>query len=81
MARFRLIFKTESKHGAMGAAWVEVCPAAGPEGELVLTHDCSPAELEKEIASLKAELDGVLRAAKARSDAYMHAKTAQQNQS
>ena len=82
MERFRLIFSAEPKYGAMGGSWIGVCPSAnGPHNELVLTHDCSPAELERQIAELKAELDAVLRASKARSAAFVSAKVAQREES
>jgi hypothetical protein len=76
MRHFRLIFRPDERYGAMGGAWVQVCPDQnGPEGQDVVTHgDCSPLELEHQIAALKAELDAVLREAKAKSAAYMSAK-------
>ena len=76
MARFRLIFRPDDKFGALGGAFVEVCPTDKGDGHLVLTHGCSPAELKSEIASLKAELDDVLKEGLAKSAAHMRAKEA-----
>lgn len=81
MPRFKLIFRTEIRDGAMGASWVGVRAKAGPDGKPVLTHGCSLGELRHEIKALKAELDDVLRAAKSSSAAYVRAKVAKRSQS
>jgi hypothetical protein len=82
MDHFRLIFRTGGSHGIMGDCWIEVClNCNGPENQPVLTHGwCSPKELECQVADLKAELDAIVREARAKSKKHLCAKAAQREE-
>jgi hypothetical protein len=74
--RFALVFEGDHVGSSMGSAWVGVNPQEH-RGKPVITHDCgSPAELERAIGDLKAELDDILRKARSKFAANMQNKAA-----